>query len=167
MTRGLRIIKSKNNEKVLIGCIYRRGKSTPENNNKLRDMLCHELINNFDKVIIAGDFNYPDINWENNTGLWNELDNEKFIVQVLRDAFLVQHVTKPTRHRTGEQSNILDLVLTKDVNDIHKIDICTPIDVSDHVVLKIWTTISKQKEENKQKVRVNTIFMTQTRSETR
>ena len=144
--------KSKNKETVLIGCIYRRGKSTLENNAKLRTLLTDQALGQFDRILIAGDFNYPDIDWGSNTGLWTSDDNEKFIVQAINDAFLIQHVMKPTRHRAGEKSNILDLVLTKDINDINHIDHCTPIDKSDHEVLKIFSTMPKQKEDKEQRV---------------
>ena len=87
-------------------------------------------LNPFDKIILAGDFNYPDVVWE---GGWTGTKDESFI-ESIRDGFWTQHVDQPTRHRIGQKSNILDLLLTKDPMDITSIDYCSPIGRSDHIL---------------------------------
>ena len=72
-----------------------------ENLNKLEQIITNEAINSFDKVLIAGDFNFPGIDWFNNT--YSGTDNEKFI-EMVHDGFLIQHVIKPTRFRLGQES---------------------------------------------------------------
>jgi len=52
-------------------------------------------------VLIMGDFNYPDINWD--TMYHSNLGSE--FVELVLDNFLIQHVDEPTREK-----NILDLV---------------------------------------------------------
>ena len=144
--------KSINNEKVLIGCVYRRGKSTNENSSRLNLILKSKFLNDFDKIIIAGDFNYPCINWNESA---KGSDEGKDFVETIRDAFLVQHVSKPTRVRMDQKSNILDLVLVRETDDISFIDYCTPIGASDHLLLKITTSLKKTKSINNEKYRAN------------
>ena len=33
-------------------------------------------------------------------------------IETIQECFLYQHVTEPTRHREGEGSNLLDLILS-------------------------------------------------------
>ena len=49
-----------------------------ENLNKLEKIIT-EAINSFNKVLIAGDFNFPGIDWSNNT--YSGSENEKFIAK--------------------------------------------------------------------------------------
>ena len=60
-----------------------------------------DLLNNYDKIYIVGDFNYPSGEWSNNK------DNE--FVDCVRDVFLTQTVKNPTgsRRREGHTSNLL------------------------------------------------------------
>ena len=52
-------------EKVIVGCIYRKGTSSEENNTRLFEniALSKQLS---DKVLIMGDLNFPEIDWKNN-----------------------------------------------------------------------------------------------------
>jgi len=62
-----------------------------------------DLLNNYDKIYIVGDFNYPSVRWD---GEWsNNKDNE--FVECVRDVFLTQTVKKPTRKRERHTSNVL------------------------------------------------------------
>ena len=136
---------SHNKERVLIGCMYRSGSSSEENFNNMRNLLSSNKISQFDKVYIAGDFNFPEINWE-------LPDEEHPMVKLLNDNFLIQHVSHPTRYRSGQTSNVLDLVLSNEDDDIQSIGYCNPIDRSDHILIKILTNISIN--ENIQKPRI-------------
>ena len=87
---------------------------------------------------MLGDFNYPDIDWQN----WYTLSENtnspdtKF-KEGIRDNFLFQHVTLPTRGRLGNKSNILDLVFTNEKGMIDDIVYESPLGKSDHSVLII------------------------------
>ena len=90
-------------------------------------------------MYITGDFNFPNVNWfsVNNNNI------DEIFVETLREAFLIQHVTKPTRIVEGQTHNILDLVLSKAEDDILNIDYCGHIGKSDHLLLKVTTNILK------------------------
>ena len=68
-------------EKLLIAIVYRSPNSSETNNQSLLELL--QLIANtkYPTKVVAGDFNYRDINWENMTILGSEhrKDKENFI----------------------------------------------------------------------------------------
>ena len=128
-----------NKESILIGNIYHSPNSCKENTDKLYKLLESSVFNKFDRTIITGDFNFREIRWN---GEWSGESNNKFI-EALRNGYFTQHVNKPTRYRLGQQSNILDLVLSRNDDDILNIDYCSPIGKSDHILLKITTNIMK------------------------
>ena len=67
----------------------------------------------YQHTVIMGDFNYPNINWENHSGtLQQEID----FIKGIQNCYLYQHVTKPTRARGTNKPNLLDL----DPRKIHK-----------------------------------------------
>ena len=57
---------SRKRKKALIGCMYRSPNSEPENNEKLCEEL-RTLRNRYDTMLIMGDFNFRNINWEQNS----------------------------------------------------------------------------------------------------
>ena len=101
---------NKDKKSTLIGCLYKSPNTTKENEEELCKLIRNDKINSFDKVCIVGDFNYPNINWKGT----NEGQKESKFIDSINDAFLVQMVERPTRHREGQQANILDLVLVND-----------------------------------------------------
>ena len=123
-----------NNTKVLLGCIYKSPNTTKQNVINLFSLLelANKSISNNDKICIMGDFNYPSIKW--NGILTHDRDFE--FVEAIRDAYLYQVVTKPTRSRLGQTANITDLVLVNDESFITEIDHCCPLGKSDHQLLK-------------------------------
>ena len=64
-----------------------------------------DLLNNYDKICIVGDFNYPSVRWD---GEWSNNKDNKF-AECVRDVFLTQTVKKTTgsRRREGHTSNLL------------------------------------------------------------
>lgn len=141
--------KTINNEMILIGVIYHSGSSSVENTKALHNLLRSEVFNSFDKIFLTGDFNYPTARWD---GTWSN-DNDEELYEATRDGFFIQHVDKPTRFREGQQSNILDLVFTRNETDINNIIYSSPIGKSDHLLLKIITSVPtvKTKKVNKKK----------------
>jgi hypothetical protein len=88
-----------------------------------------------------GDFNFPSINW---VTLECDSVGEEFR-DIIYDNFLVQHVKYPTR-----ENNILDLVLTSDINMIDHLEIREHLDNSDHNIIT-WKLICNIKiQDNKE-----------------
>ena len=128
--------KLEGKDRLLIGCIYRSESGSNENNSKLRELIQKISKLSYSHILIMGDFNYKDIKWDN----WsipgcNESSEEFLFVEALRDSFLHQHITQPTRVRHGQEPSILDLVLTNEEGMIENIDYGNPLGKSDHLVL--------------------------------
>ena len=55
---------SANEEKVLTGCSYKSPNSTEENIQELLNLMKSDSLNDYDKICIVGDFNYPPVRWD-------------------------------------------------------------------------------------------------------
>ena len=86
-------------KKAVIGVVYRSPNSTETNNEQLYKCI-QELSNR--NLVIMGDFNHPNIDWNN---LHTTRGGSDFM-NLIMDNFLCQHVNFPTR-----ENNILDLYL--------------------------------------------------------
>nr|VZI01090.1 unnamed protein product [Spirometra erinaceieuropaei] len=66
------------------------------------------------EVLIMGDFNAPLIDWSSAYASGPEHAFDRRLLDMTFKFFLTQHVSFPTRVREGQQSNCLDLLLTKE-----------------------------------------------------
>lgn len=125
---------------VLVGCVYRSPSGDKnDSTNKLTEMLMKTEQVKYDKIIVTGDFNYPEINWNSNL---NGNCETKFI-DCLNELYFTQLVNKPTRRRQGQKSNLLDLLITDDNMMIKNIDHNAPLGKSDHETLIISLDLPK------------------------
>jgi len=126
----------KGRDSLLLGCIYR----SPSKNATLETAkLCHLLKQVVDTnpthLVIAGDFNYSEINWIDwySTGSDTHYTND--FIQAVQDCFLFQHVTRPTRYRLGNVPNPLDLILSNEEGMVSSLDYLPGLGLSDHACL--------------------------------
>ena len=92
--------------------MYKSPNPIDENVLNLFQLLDSVGIVNFKKLLIIGDFNYPEIEWSNWSTTTSENHNAFKYLECLRDNYFEQFVTTPTRRRDENPGNILDLVLT-------------------------------------------------------
>ena len=97
---------------MLVGVIYRSSGSSEANNEKLNQTITEAVGLNHSHLLLMDDFNYPNIKWDSESTESNTVE-DKFIENI-RDNFLFQHITMPTRGRLGNKSNILDLIFTNE-----------------------------------------------------
>jgi len=144
---------SANDENVLVGCIYRSPNSLKENNEYLFELLKRKEMNDYDKICILGDFNFPKASWDS----LRRGDGGDDIVECVRDAFLWQKVKLPTRRRIDQRPTLDDLVLVNEEGLSSDIEHQDPFGKSDHEVLVFQLYVSKIKIEktNKQKFDLN------------
>ena len=71
------------------------------------------------------DFNYPNIKWDSESTESNTVE-DKFIENI-RDNFLFQHITMPTRGRLGNKSNIFELIFTNEESMIEDVTYESPL----------------------------------------
>ena len=125
------------NDKLLIGCIYR---SPSHNLRESPDELCHILHSacalGHSHILIGGDFNMPQIDWENVFSPAPPLDISHRFLEAMNDCYLIQHVSNPTRYRPGATPHILDLILTNEDGMIRNLQHEAGLGKSDHVILR-------------------------------
>ena len=129
---------TRKNKLILVIC-YRSPNSETENNNVLITSM-QRICDIYEDMplLFIGDFNLPNIKWENYTlkvPYSDKLFEVKFL-NCLKDNFLEQHVSDNTRKRGQNKENILDLVITNQ-NIVDDITILSPLGKSDHCVLSI------------------------------
>ena len=140
-------VSSERQKSLLCGCVYRSPSNDTDSNGRLSSTekiieLIKAAYNHNANLLITGDFNYKDIDWNNNFVPTGQQHLSNFI-EALNDCYLFQHVTEPTRYRKNEISNLLDLVITSEEGMIQDLHYLPPLGESDHLCLKFKVLISK------------------------
>ena len=128
-------IKLTNETKILIGCMYRTPSSNEDNNVHLMNQIIQaNEITGQNRLLLMGDFNLKEINWleEEAAGPITAIPSRFY--ECINDCFLHQHVFAPTRFR-GEQESTLDLIFTKEEEDVKNIEVIQPLGKSDHGIV--------------------------------
>ena len=128
-------IPLKDDEKLLCGCIYRSPTENMEETARSIKEIGNILIQASNRkpshLLIAGDFNIKEIDWETEF-VNNEQDHLVNFLNDFQSCFLYQHVRKPTRYRLGETSNLLDLIITNEEGMVPLIEHHPGLGKSDH-----------------------------------
>ena len=122
------------NNFILVGVIYRSPSSSTDNDTRLMDLITEAIRNCKPHLLIMGDFNFPDINWEEWSSGGKDTSSNTFL-STLYDNFLFQHIEFPTRYRENMNPSLLDLVITNEENTILNIHSTEPLGKRDHIVL--------------------------------
>lgn len=120
------------NSPLLICNVYRSPNSDQENDNRLCELISLVTSSDSSAVLICGDFNFKDIDWDTQTG--SMASSRKFI-ECVQENFLTQHVAETTRSRDGQTESLLDLILTDHMDIVGDIEYRAPIAKSDHLCL--------------------------------
>ena len=141
--------------KLLIGLIYRSPLSNTANDDLLLKTLEETIVQGDARhVLIIGDFNYPEIDYENEIVSAGERASSTRFFNKTQELCLIQHVTEPTRIRQGQQSSVLDYIFTDDENLVEQVNYKTPLGKSDHVVLD-WNVTLMAKEMTSNQLKRN------------
>ena len=124
---------------LLVGCIYRSPTNdktlTAESTMRVSEAIKQAMDRKNSHILIGGDFNYKEIDWENEFVEECNIHLTPFI-NTIQDHFLTQHVTESTRYRQGEQPNLLDLILTNEEGMVQNLTYHPGLGDSDHCCLK-------------------------------
>jgi ribonucleases P/MRP protein subunit RPP40 len=134
------------NEKTLIGICYRPPASLKVNDEGLFNLIS---IASKHKVLIMGDFNFPELNW----GEAESLDDSHPFLKCINDNYLLQGVVECTRGK-----NILDLVLTSEENMVENLRVGEPFGTSDHLIIR-WD-FAACRENIKEDIKTHDYFRT-------
>ena len=128
-------IKLQQGDSLLLGCVYRSPNSTKEQNVSLYSLLA-DATKLRTHILICGDFNHPEIEWNNETSPRDPGHKAtRFMDSVIRDLFLTQHVRHPTHYRCEQNPTLIDLILTNEDGMIQKITHEAPLGKSHHQML--------------------------------
>jgi len=120
---------------LLVGNVYRSPNSSPENNDKLCQLINHASSYR-GQLMVCGDFNYKEIDWEHMMVPHHPAHPASKFMNCVEDNLLIQHVKEYTRRREGQGSSTLDLIITRDEREMRNLEFGAPIGKSDHVVIK-------------------------------
>ena len=126
-------------DKLLCGCMYRSPSNDKniscENTRLITLSIGKAMERNPSHILVSGDFNFKEIDWENEYVRGNHQHISLFM-ETLQDLFLKQHVTEPTRYRNGEEPSLLDLIITNEEGMIQNLSYHPALGDSDHCCLK-------------------------------
>ena len=128
-------VKLTGNDKMLFCAVYRCGSCSEYNNVVMNNAIQKLSTANFSHVCIVGDFNYPKIDWNSWSSGSSSMDDGYKFIECIRDSFLFQHVSTPTRGRGSDKPSCIDLVLTNEELMIENLDIGAPLGRSDHAMI--------------------------------
>ena len=120
---------------VYLACIYR----PPGSGSEYNERVCRTLQTICDKytgqVLICGDFNFREINWDANEVNGSNSSEQAKFHDACENCYLFQHIRDFTRSRGMDEPSVLDLVFTKEELEIEHVCYKQPIGKSDHCVL--------------------------------
>jgi len=98
-----------------------------------------------DRVMIMGDFNYPEIEYHNGTVLATGGADPARLFDRTQELCLFQIIDQPTRVRQGQKQSLLHYVFIDEDNTVEEVIYGPPLGKSDHVVLE-WRVVVSVKE---------------------
>ena len=123
-------------DNVLLGTVYRKGSSKVGNNKILRNAI-EKASKKYNKLIITGDFNHPEIDWVNSVVKGGKFTPAMRFYDCIMNNYLQQHVNTPTRARGSDKPSLLDLVITESSQTqvLPSLNVMEPFGLSDHSVI--------------------------------
>ena len=142
-TQCLTQVQSKKCKSILLGSFYRPHLSYMASLIEL-DVSLSKIANliNTNSVILGGDFNAPNISWENNQVL-DHLATSERLTEIANEYDLEQLVKEPTRIHSNTE-NILDLVFTNNNTTVNNAKITRGI--SDHDIVSFTVNLAPKKK---------------------
>ena len=138
-------IQLEGREDLLLGVIYRSpAQSDLEGNNiELLRLLQEVGKDKAQYKAIVGDFNLPNIKWNQRCGMvaGDKPLEEQFLVTI-DDISMEQVIDRPTRYREHQNPSLLDLLLVNNPEIVHSIELRAPLGKSDHVVIEAKLDLS-------------------------
>ena len=122
------VITTREGTKRLYGCIYRSPNSDYSNNLKLIENI-RWAKNQYVEIILVGDFNLPNINWDTLT--CDEAYGESFL-EILDDCGYEQLIDECTRYRHGQNPSLLDLIICSHPDALENVKVAEAFGKSDH-----------------------------------
>lgn len=107
---------------ILACCMYRPPSYTRDMNANFFDQIKLQCRANCDQLLICGDFNFGNIDWETHNIAPGSSSDTQCFYDCIQDCFLEQHVRQPTRKRGHHDPSTLDLIFTKTEHEVGTIE---------------------------------------------
>ena len=131
-------------------CIYRsptkEKQQTVESTSKVCTIISEAVQRNNSHVLICGDFNYPEVDWEIEY-VEERSDVTVQFLDTIQALYLYQHVFEPTRHRAGNEPGLLDLVFTNEDDMINDLTHNAGLGESDHECLSFTLNCYEERKD--------------------
>ena len=125
-----------NKECFICVVTYRSPSSTQDENDKLNrcvSAVAEDFVR--DTVLFLGDFNYPEIEWDQETVIKGKEHPAHKFLDTVHQNYLFQAVKEPTHHRMQQKANILALILSNQNDLVTDVKYMAPLGKSHHSVL--------------------------------
>ena len=140
-------IKLRGNDSLLCGCVYRSLTKDGSKNTEATEKICKIITEaaqlNISHLLICGDFNYPEIAWENEYVVEQSNVIGSFIV-CTQSCYLHQHIFQPTRYRENQEPSLLDLIFTNEEGMLQDLTHRPGLGESDHECLNFQLNCYKE-----------------------
>ncbi|MBM6549301.1 hypothetical protein H7673_10610 [Streptococcus dysgalactiae subsp. equisimilis] len=128
-------IPLRSRDTLLVGIVYRPPSCGRDDDEEFIQTFSSFLTSQeYSHLLIMGDFNAPGINWSLNCSDGHSFSN--LLLQLVHENSWTQHVKEHTRHRVGQNSSLLDLVLTNESHLVDQVRVTAPLGKSDHALLE-------------------------------
>ena len=121
-----------------LGVIYRSPNSSHIENdrlNKLIKSVASKFLKSGEKLILLGDFNFPDICWLTESSDKPQHSDSNTFLNTIHECYLTQFIKQPTHFRAQQTPTLIDLILSNDPDFISNIDYNPPFGKSHHCVI--------------------------------
>ena len=130
---------------TIVALVYRPPETNNESFRKVMNFLQSHInpqTNSKHKnILVAGDFNLPHLTWSDDPPTQHATPNNRectdTLLSFMNQNFLSQYINKPTR-----VNNILDLVITNDINLIKDVEV-SDTELSDHRMITIKSSLKQ------------------------
>lgn len=120
-------------EKLLIGAMYRSPSLDKRNSAEVLCSIFEEAASRTSRqLLILGDFNYGEINWETCSSNAHQDHYSHRFLNCINDLFLCQHIVSPTHFKPGCQPSLIDLVFSSDQHMLDCLEQKAPLGESHH-----------------------------------
>ena len=129
-------VKVNNDNSFIFGVIYRSPNSEDNDNLKLNEMITQICNNNSrEKIVLTGDFNYPDINWAHDYCDKSVNNKASKFLECIHKNYLNQLINESTHHRGTQTPTLVDLLLTNESDFVYDVNLHAPLGKSHHSVI--------------------------------
>ena len=151
-------IEEPNCDPFVLGVIYRSPNGTDDEAENLNKLINHVSMKHKDqRMVIVGDFNYSEIDWEKDECDKNENHISTKFLTCIQSNYIMQLINEPTHYRGLQNPTLVDLILTNDDDFIRDIKAHQPLGKSHHLLFsfKLETSTSSVQDSCKIKHQIN------------